>query len=292
MSNPYQVLSVDPDASDEELQTAYRERILEAHPDQGGSTAELKRVKTAYEKIQSDSIAETTKSATSNRDAANTSESGNWSSSRVPNINCARCGTVIIDRSSATFRESTEEAFCPDCVVTASCEVCGTKLTITADQYADAGGSPVCSACSTSISCSYCGTFVANPQDLTVRSKTGDAYCPNCIVETVCDKCGKALKIAPDRFKEIGPIVNCESCGETQQGRSNSSRISEFLTGVVQGLKYVSFLLSFVIVGAVVGGLFALTDPQFTVPRGLVRGLSAIAGPGLLILLWKLLKSD
>lgn len=129
MSNPYQVLSVDSDASDDELQTAYRERILEAHPDQGGSAAELQRVKTAYETIQSDSIAESSKSTTSHRDATNTSESEGWSSSRVPNINCSRCGTVIIDRSSAAFRESTEEAFCPDCVVTASCEVCETELT-------------------------------------------------------------------------------------------------------------------------------------------------------------------
>ncbi|WP_263020353.1 ferredoxin Fer [Natronobiforma cellulositropha] len=48
MESPFEVLSVDPDASDEEIERAYRRRIFDAHPDHGGSAAEFQRVRTAY----------------------------------------------------------------------------------------------------------------------------------------------------------------------------------------------------------------------------------------------------
>ncbi|MUV89174.1 2Fe-2S iron-sulfur cluster binding domain-containing protein [Halapricum sp. CBA1109] len=53
MSSPYEILGVDADADDAEVLEAYRERVKEAHPDQGGSTAEFQAVKTAYERIKS-----------------------------------------------------------------------------------------------------------------------------------------------------------------------------------------------------------------------------------------------
>jgi len=46
------VLGVDPDADDAEVVDAYRERVKEAHPDQGGSTEEFLAVKTAFERIE------------------------------------------------------------------------------------------------------------------------------------------------------------------------------------------------------------------------------------------------
>jgi len=43
-----EVLGVDPNASTETIETAYRERVKEAHPDAGGSTEEFIAVKEAY----------------------------------------------------------------------------------------------------------------------------------------------------------------------------------------------------------------------------------------------------
>jgi len=45
----HDVLGVDPDATEGEIRDAYRERLTEAHPDQGGSADALARVKDAYE---------------------------------------------------------------------------------------------------------------------------------------------------------------------------------------------------------------------------------------------------
>ncbi|MFC7081511.1 ferredoxin Fer [Halorussus caseinilyticus] len=52
MESPFDVLLVDADADDEEIEQAYRERIKEAHPDQGGSVEEFKAVRRAYERIK------------------------------------------------------------------------------------------------------------------------------------------------------------------------------------------------------------------------------------------------
>lgn len=51
MKSPFDVLRVPADANDERVERAYRDRILEAHPDQGGSVEEFRRVRTAYERI-------------------------------------------------------------------------------------------------------------------------------------------------------------------------------------------------------------------------------------------------
>lgn len=45
----HEVLGVDPDASDDEVQEAARERLIGAHPDHGGSAAELEEVRNARE---------------------------------------------------------------------------------------------------------------------------------------------------------------------------------------------------------------------------------------------------
>ncbi|MFY4811355.1 ferredoxin Fer [Haloarcula sp. AONF1] len=52
MESPFEVLGIPPDADDGEIVDAYRERVKEAHPDQGGSTAEFQTVKDAYERLQ------------------------------------------------------------------------------------------------------------------------------------------------------------------------------------------------------------------------------------------------
>ena len=53
MESPYDVLLVDPDADDEEIERAYRRRVIETHPDHGGSTREFQRVRAAYEALAS-----------------------------------------------------------------------------------------------------------------------------------------------------------------------------------------------------------------------------------------------
>ncbi len=52
VSSPFDVLDVDPDADEAVIEKAYRQRILEAHPDHGGSSTEFQRVKAAYEAIR------------------------------------------------------------------------------------------------------------------------------------------------------------------------------------------------------------------------------------------------
>jgi ferredoxin len=52
VDSPFEVLGITSDADDGEIVDAYRERVKEAHPDQGGSTAEFQAVKTAYERLQ------------------------------------------------------------------------------------------------------------------------------------------------------------------------------------------------------------------------------------------------
>ena len=53
MDSPFDVLSVDPDATEVEIDRAYRRRVLETHPDQGGSAQEFQRVRAAYEQVKS-----------------------------------------------------------------------------------------------------------------------------------------------------------------------------------------------------------------------------------------------
>jgi curved DNA-binding protein CbpA len=49
--SPFDVLLIDSDADEAEITQAYRQRVTEAHPDQGGSISEFQRVQTAYAKL-------------------------------------------------------------------------------------------------------------------------------------------------------------------------------------------------------------------------------------------------
>jgi ferredoxin len=52
VASPYEILGVDPDADEAEIVDAYRERVKETHPDQGGSTEAFLAVKTAFERVE------------------------------------------------------------------------------------------------------------------------------------------------------------------------------------------------------------------------------------------------
>lgn len=52
MASPFDVLRVDPDADEAEIREAYRERVIDAHPDHGGSVEEFQLVRAAYEKLE------------------------------------------------------------------------------------------------------------------------------------------------------------------------------------------------------------------------------------------------
>ena len=57
--SPYQVLQVSPDASGDEIRTAYRERAREAHPDrEGGSTSAMAAVNAAYHALRTPGLRE------------------------------------------------------------------------------------------------------------------------------------------------------------------------------------------------------------------------------------------
>ncbi|WP_256297922.1 ferredoxin Fer [Haloarchaeobius salinus] len=51
MPSPFDVLQVDRDADEETVHQAYRRRVKEVHPDQGGSAREFQLVQSAYETI-------------------------------------------------------------------------------------------------------------------------------------------------------------------------------------------------------------------------------------------------
>jgi len=51
VESPYEVLGVEPGVDEDTLNDAYRERVKEAHPDQGGTVEEFQRVQVAYEEI-------------------------------------------------------------------------------------------------------------------------------------------------------------------------------------------------------------------------------------------------
>lgn len=51
MPSPHEVLGIDRDADEETIRSAYRERVLESHPDHGGSPTEFDRVRSAYEEL-------------------------------------------------------------------------------------------------------------------------------------------------------------------------------------------------------------------------------------------------
>jgi ferredoxin len=52
VASPFEILGVDPNAEETEIVDAYRERVKETHPDQGGSAEAFQAVKDAYERIE------------------------------------------------------------------------------------------------------------------------------------------------------------------------------------------------------------------------------------------------
>ena len=51
MVSPFDVLEVDEDADEATIERAYRERIKQAHPDQGGTLEEFQLVRRAYREL-------------------------------------------------------------------------------------------------------------------------------------------------------------------------------------------------------------------------------------------------
>jgi ferredoxin len=54
VESPFEVLGIEPDADEDDIQQAYRRRVMETHPDHGGSTDEFRAVLDAYEALQTD----------------------------------------------------------------------------------------------------------------------------------------------------------------------------------------------------------------------------------------------
>jgi curved DNA-binding protein CbpA len=52
VTSPFEVLGVAPDADAAEIDAAYRRRVKEVHPDQGGSVDEFQRVRAAYDAVR------------------------------------------------------------------------------------------------------------------------------------------------------------------------------------------------------------------------------------------------
>ena len=76
VDSPFEVLGIDDDADEETVDRAYRRRVLETHPDRGGSAREFKRVTAAYEAIKSGERAEMRASADGQDDESWTRPAG------------------------------------------------------------------------------------------------------------------------------------------------------------------------------------------------------------------------
>ena len=50
--NPFSILGIDVDATEEEVKKAYRDKAWASHPDRGGSQEKMKRVNAAWEAIK------------------------------------------------------------------------------------------------------------------------------------------------------------------------------------------------------------------------------------------------
>ena len=54
--NPYDILGIQPNASNEEIKKAYRKLSLKHHPDRGGDEEKFKELSAAYEKLTNPEI--------------------------------------------------------------------------------------------------------------------------------------------------------------------------------------------------------------------------------------------
>ncbi|WP_435360223.1 ferredoxin Fer [Haloarchaeobius sp. DFWS5] len=70
MESPYDVLGVDPDADDDEIERAFRQRVKTAHPDQGGSVREFQLVMTAYDELTAEESSDWTDTASGDATAS------------------------------------------------------------------------------------------------------------------------------------------------------------------------------------------------------------------------------
>jgi curved DNA-binding protein CbpA len=91
VDDPFEVLGVDPDAGDADIDEAYRRRVMQTHPDQGGSARAFQRVKDAYERILA---MENGDAGDADRDDAETADHHHDAGSRVEYLNYE----VIADR--------------------------------------------------------------------------------------------------------------------------------------------------------------------------------------------------
>jgi len=91
VDDPFEILGVDSDADDADIDEAYRRRVMETHPDQGGSARAFQRVKDAYERILAMENAE---AADADHDDAETTDHHHDAGSRVEYLNYE----VIADR--------------------------------------------------------------------------------------------------------------------------------------------------------------------------------------------------
>lgn len=128
------------------------------------------------------------------------------------------------------------------------------------------------------ISCEGCGaeTFAAQKQ----ISGGGSLYCSSCLVETNCQKCGRALTLSKDKFAEVGGNPICMNCDNSGHDSTQSTR-TPLWAYLVLGF---AIALSVAVFSPTVSPILAKHEETIT----------TVAGPGLVIILagiWKLVKS-
>lgn len=302
MPNPAGVLGVDPDADSDTIEAAYRNRVLETHPDAGGSAEEFKRVKNAYEQL------------ITGFDSSSTRAEQAPSGDVTVGIDCAECGSLIENRSDGWFNAASEEVYCvdclvgvectrcgveipavqsqldedlycEDCLVSTECEHCGKSLTLSKDDYNEVGGAPICVECGRTerrqsqsqepfTHCSLCDSPIDRRMNATPGGSTGEYYCPGCITETSCVSCGHSLTMTIEQFAELNGNPICGECANA------NSRNNDVLSTVLGAAIIIGFSLG---IGYWVVQLGILGFIADTI-RSNRQMIQAVAGPGALIL--------
>lgn len=210
MVSPYEVLGVDPDASAEEIQAAYRSRVKEVHPDQGGTQRDFFRVQSAYQELSGED-------GGYHGHRSPSQGPRHWSTSEpTSTVLCSNCGASIPTPSDAILGEFDDQLFCRDCVVDTACGVCGTPLTLTQPRFNELDGNPICESCfhDTTEVCTRCGTTIHHEREA-VTLGSNETYCPDCVVETDCRGCGDTLFFTVDEFAELTDDPTCSACSDT-----------------------------------------------------------------------------
>lgn len=139
--------------------------------------------------------------------------------------------------------------------------------------------------------CSKCRSPIQQVSDVTYSKEAGKVFCPDCIVDTNCRDCGNKLVLSIDQFSSVDGEPICKSC--YQKRHTLQSRSRPEATYTTTDSRSIPFWVHFVIFAALSALAVWYYRPILVVslsPETTRNILRAVAGPGILFLLWALWK--